>query len=376
MANMENSKNTIVKAFYICLAIGLLALFTIPSYVFAQGGFPSTNELNKRQGPYVEVFEKGLGYIELEFVNPGPGLVMFEYRIDGEDSPYAGTEWENSHPLVDQEGNWRYDDPDYDYEPPHFKNPGPGNYYPLIGLDPSGNFDDPRVEHSGSRVQRFNAGEKIEVRLAYAEELKWCFDWATFNPEQPVIEAVENEGGTISPSGSISVPYGGDKTFEIEPDPGYFIEEVVVDGESVGPVDSYSFFNINSNQTIEPFFSSLKGSDADFVTMLYNNILGREPDPQGLTDWVMAINEGKTGKDVAMGLIFSDEGQDITEAYDNTQFVAYLYNALLDRQPDEPGLIGWVAALYEGMSRASVVEGLCRSTEWENICTGYQIKPY
>ncbi len=355
-----------------------------PSVLLGGGSFPSTNELNQEKqarrqedAPYVSLVEAGLGYIELEFINASPYLAFFEYRIDGEVSPYLGTEWENTHPLVDEEGNWRYGDPDYDYDYPHFESPGPGNYYRLIGLDPSGSYNDIRVEHAQSRRERFEVSEMIEVRLAYADELEWCFGWTAFYSEKPVVVAKQNEGGIISPSGEIPVTYGSGKIFTIEADPGARIADVLVDGESVGPVSSYAFYNITSHQTIEPFFDTFEGGAAEFVTMLYNNILGRDPDPGGLSDHVSAINEqGMAGKQVAVAIMFSSEGQDITAGYDNTQFVAFLYRSLLGREPDEGGMMGWVAALYAGMSRKGAAEGFLRSPEWEEVCNRYQVKPY
>ncbi len=374
------------KWIYLFLAASLAILFLVPSLLLGTGDFPSTNALNRdrqnpalrgQEVPYVELAEQGVGYVELEFVNPGPHLAFFEYRIDGEDSPYRGTDWENTHPLVDREGSWRYDDPDYDYSYPHFTDPGPGQYYHLIGLDPSGQYQDVRVEQANRRMERFEVRETIEVRLAYAQNPQWCFDWTAFSAQNPAIVAVQNQGGTISPSGEVTAAYGSSKTFTIQADPGYYIQDVIVDGESVGPVDTYDFFRITDSHSIEPVFASLEGNTSEFVNMLYQNILGRETDPQGLTDWVTAIaQEGMTGEEVATALIFSDEGRQRTEAYDNTQFVAFLYRALLDREPDIAGLSGWAAALYEGMSRQRVVQGLCRSPEWENICAGYQITPY
>ena len=44
---------------------------------------------------------------------------------------------------------------------------------------------------------------------------------------------------------------GSSKTFTITPDAGYVIEDVLVDGESVGAVDKYTFENVREKHTIE-----------------------------------------------------------------------------------------------------------------------------
>ena len=69
------------------------------------------------------------------------------------------------------------------------------------------------------------------------------------------ISATAGEGGSISPSGNISVREGLDKTFTITPDGGYVISDVRVDGVSVGAVSSYTFDNVQKRHTIEAFFA-------------------------------------------------------------------------------------------------------------------------
>ncbi|MEM3423779.1 MAG: S8 family serine peptidase, partial [Nitrososphaeria archaeon] len=71
---------------------------------------------------------------------------------------------------------------------------------------------------------------------------------------QYVITASATSGGTITPSGNVFVPQFGSQTFTITPDPHYHIKDVLVDGNSVGPVPSYTFENINDNHTIEAYF--------------------------------------------------------------------------------------------------------------------------
>lgn len=48
---------------------------------------------------------------------------------------------------------------------------------------------------------------------------------------------------------------GSSKTFTITPDAGYVIEDVLVDGESVGAVDKYTFENVREKHTIEAVFA-------------------------------------------------------------------------------------------------------------------------
>ena len=68
------------------------------------------------------------------------------------------------------------------------------------------------------------------------------------------IEATAGTGGSISPSGNISVREGADQTFTITPDKGYTVANVKIDGESIGAVKSYTFENVSKAHTIEVIF--------------------------------------------------------------------------------------------------------------------------
>ena len=68
------------------------------------------------------------------------------------------------------------------------------------------------------------------------------------------IEATAGTGGSISPSGNISVREGADQTFTITPDKGYAVANVKIDGESIGAVKSYTFENVSKAHAIEVIF--------------------------------------------------------------------------------------------------------------------------
>jgi len=77
---------------------------------------------------------------------------------------------------------------------------------------------------------------------------------AIFEPLIYAINTSSGIGGSISPSGTISVNYGDSKTFTITPYSGYKISNVKVDSTSVSTVESYAFTNITSNHTISVVF--------------------------------------------------------------------------------------------------------------------------
>ena len=68
------------------------------------------------------------------------------------------------------------------------------------------------------------------------------------------IKATAGTGGSISPSGDVSVREGKDQTFTITPDKGYAVSRVKIDGKSIGAVKSYTFENVSRPHTIEVIF--------------------------------------------------------------------------------------------------------------------------
>ena len=74
------------------------------------------------------------------------------------------------------------------------------------------------------------------------------------------IKATAGAGGSISPSGSISVREGRDQTFTITPDKGYAVSNVKIDGKSIGAVKSYTFENVSRTHTIEVIFMKANGN--------------------------------------------------------------------------------------------------------------------
>ena len=74
------------------------------------------------------------------------------------------------------------------------------------------------------------------------------------------IKATAGTGGSISPSGSVSVREGRDQTFTITPDKGYAGSNVKIDGKSIGAVKSYTFENVSRPHTIEVIFMKANGN--------------------------------------------------------------------------------------------------------------------
>ena len=73
--------------------------------------------------------------------------------------------------------------------------------------------------------------------------------------EFTVNASVEGEGGTITPNGATTVTEGNDVTFKITPDKTHKVADVLVDGESVGAVTSYTLKDVKKDATIVAKFA-------------------------------------------------------------------------------------------------------------------------
>ena len=59
------------------------------------------------------------------------------------------------------------------------------------------------------------------------------------------------ENATVTPNGIIKVVRNENKTFKIKANDGYEIEDVLVDGVSVGAVSEYTFEKVKEKHTLE-----------------------------------------------------------------------------------------------------------------------------
>ncbi len=87
----------------------------------------------------------------------------------------------------------------------------------------------------------------------YSEEVP-----CTISSDEPVVHIVvasAGSGGSISPTGDVSVGQDSDQSFAITPSVGFHVADVVVDGVSVGTVNSYTFSQVTQDHTIEAGFA-------------------------------------------------------------------------------------------------------------------------
>jgi hypothetical protein len=141
---------------------------------------------------------------------------------------------------------------------------GPGG-----SINPAGNVT---VNHGSSRTFTINSNFGFQVSDVKVDNVSvgavstYTFSNITGNhtisatfetAAYPIVTSAGN-GGSINPSGTITVTHGTNQTFSITPATGYRISDVKVDNNTVGIVSSYTFSNISSGHTISVTFEILK----------------------------------------------------------------------------------------------------------------------
>ena len=84
------------------------------------------------------------------------------------------------------------------------------------------------------------------------------------------ITETHNEGGNVTPAGTTEHKKGSDQTYRITPSDGYVIQDVVVDGESVGQPTEYTFEDIQKDHTIDVTFAK----EENIITIKYIGLPG------------------------------------------------------------------------------------------------------
>lgn len=115
-------------------------------------------------------------------------------------------------------------------------------------------------------------------------------------------------------------------------------------------------------------FSSAYGSlsNAQFVTLLYNNVLKRAPDAGGLSGWVGSLNSGASRESVVAGFSESVEFRGYTDVREHAGQIFRLYDTAFNRTPDAGGFSGWIDYRYGGADLRNVANQFMGSVEFTN----------
>jgi alpha-tubulin suppressor-like RCC1 family protein len=99
------------------------------------------------------------------------------------------------------------------------------------------------------------------------------------------------------------------------------------------------------------------------VSRLYLAAFRRVPDATGMDNWVNYVRAGNPLESVADAFVVSPEFQLTYGTLDDTQYVTLLYENVLGREPDPTGLADWTNQLGSGVTRGQILIGFSESQE-------------
>jgi hypothetical protein len=144
-------------------------------------------------------------------------------------------------------------------------NPAPDRYQVFQRVEGAGyNYSSPAWSGSATTCTLNNLSYDTTyyfvVRAVSANLQSTDSNQVTFRRALPVhqITASAGAGGVITPSGSIDVPQGGSRSFNITPQPGYRIANVRVNGSAVGSVATYTFSAVSKDHSISASFERIQ----------------------------------------------------------------------------------------------------------------------
>lgn len=109
------------------------------------------------------------------------------------------------------------------------------------------------------------------------------------------------------------------------------------------------------------------------VARLYTAVFNRLPDPGGLEYWLKKRRAGTTLNDTAAAMTASGEFQNTYGKLTNAQFVDLVYNNVLKRSPDSSGRTYWINKLNGGFKRSTMMAQFSESNEFVTKSKGLML---
>lgn len=103
-------------------------------------------------------------------------------------------------------------------------------------------------------------------------------------------------------------------------------------------------------------------TNAQFVDLLYHNVLGRDPDPQGLAFWIGQLDSGARTRGLVM--IGFSESPEYKGLMQSEVDVTLVYFGMLRRTPDPDGYAFWVGYLDQGNPAHQMMGAFAYSPEY------------
>ena len=216
----------------------------------------------------------------------------------------------------------------------------------------TGQIEDEIAECDVEIITPTVSGNHVTFEIGSGGFSPFALVWEEAIPENTfIINATAGSGGSISPSGAVQVTAGGSQTFAITSSSGYHIEDVLVDGVSVGAVSRYTFENVRRDHTIEVVFQKDE-EDSD-----HSDHGNADPFDTGVGNWLNTKDHNAYLGGYGGGLFGPDDNMTRGQA------AQMFYNLLLDK--DVPITVSftdvapdtWYATAVNTLASLGIVTG-------------------
>ena len=131
-------------------------------------------------------------------------------------------------------------------------------------------------------------------------------------------------------------------------------------------------FGVESIEGVDQLnpYTGIKG----YVYRFYKVVLNRDPDKEGLNDWIQKLqNKEQRGGDIAKGFFGSLEFKN--KGYGDEDFVDMCYKAFFNRDADAKGKSDGLKAIDNGKTREDILNGFIGSQEFKDLAEKFGILP-
>ncbi len=127
---------------------------------------------------------------------------------------------------------------------------------------------------------------------------------------------------------------------------------------------SYALTSVETLQFLDGTLTFDTASTAAQILRLYDSFLGRAPDAAGFNSYLNYVAQGHSFQDIADNAAASPEFHDATAGLSDDQYITYVYEHSLHREPDAYGLQQYEQALHDGtLTRTSMIVQAAESPE-------------
>jgi uncharacterized repeat protein (TIGR01451 family) len=109
---------------------------------------------------------------------------------------------------------------------------------------------------------------------------------ALFGINHYTVSVAQAANGSISPTSDVVVAHGDSASYVFDPAAGYYLEDVLVDGGSVGPLEAYTITGISTSLTVTAVFSALPmDMTSDNLVLWLDGSTLSQADGEAVMEW-------------------------------------------------------------------------------------------